>query len=484
MQLRDYQLKVIDGLRTAYQQYHSVLAVLPTGAGKTIIAGHIVQQSILNKNNRTWFIVHRTELMEQTAEKFTLFQVNSGFISSETLSVTESSVIAMVQTLKNKIEKIPYEFLPDFIIVDEAHKIAANTYMNLIKTIRDRKPQVKLLGLTATPRRLDGKGLSDAFQFLVPGPTVRELIDLGQLSKYRIIAPPNDLDLSKIKITSFGEYNAKQLQAEIERANFFGDIITKYKEYLNNKQVIVFALNIAHSKQIAELFKMAGISAAHVDADTPKDERAQIIQDFKEGKYLVLTNVYLFAEGVDVPQLDGVIMARPTASETMYQQMAGRCLRLSEGKEIALLIDHVKNWEVHGMPCIDREWLLTYPKKKREKETTNKECPGPECFSVVPISTKICPYCGHEFTQDTSREIIKFDVDFCVYDPEGLVIRFKTKDERKQYINTELAKCYTQEDFVNLAIRVGNKVNWGRVQYAYRTQKRSGNSRPYQRRAV
>ena len=149
MQLRDYQLKVIEDLRTAYASaYHSVLAVLPTGAGKTIIAGFIVQQAILNKKTHCWFIVHRTELAQQTQEKFSLFGVESGFIDSETFSVTESSVIAMVQTLKNKIDKIPDEKLPDFIIVDEAHKIAAATYMTLVKKIRDRKPKVKLLGLT------------------------------------------------------------------------------------------------------------------------------------------------------------------------------------------------------------------------------------------------------------------------------------------------------------------------------------------------
>lgn len=466
--LRDYQLKIISDIEKHRQEgINSMLIVLPTGAGKTILAGNIVQDKI-EKKLRCWFLVHRNELIEQTAEKFALFGVEVQYIVADNFSPDGDAVLAMVQTLRNKIKSVPDNLLPDWVIVDESHKIAANTYLSILAELKSRK-NIILLGLTATPKRLDGKGLSDTFQTLIAGPSMRELIDNGDLSKYKIFAPPNALNMEGIK-KSMGEYDQKELTKRIEEADFFGDVVVQYQNKLQGKRDIIFAQNIEHSKHISDLFNKAGIPAAHVDADTPKKERREIIDAFKKNDLLVLSNVYLFAEGVDVPALYGVSMARPTASEMMYLQMAGRALRPFIGKDFAWIIDHVRNWETHGFPCMEREWLLEYPKKSKEQDSTlYRECP--KCYVASHITAKECPECGYVFPLPEPE--IMTDVEFQCYDPDGLVLRFKNKEERKRYINKELSKCHKQDDFTRLAIRAGYKPAWGALQYSFRQRNKT-----------
>lgn len=464
--LRDYQLKVLTDLDAQLRAgVDSALIVLPTGAGKTILAGGMVDS--LFKNQRVWFLVHREELIEQTALKFQSFGLDVGYVTADrNYNSNHRTTLCMIQTLKNKIAKFPLDLLPDVIIVDESHRIAAKTYTKLISEIKARK-KIILLGLTATPKRLDGRGLSDAFKVLIPGPSVRQLIEIGSLCPYLIKAPPNALNLEGIKKT-MGEYDQRELTRRIEEADFFGDVVLQYQKFLGGKQNIVFAQNIAHSMEITELFKRAGIAAAHVDADTPKSERKEIIEAFRKKELQVLSNVYLFAEGVDVPDLDGISMARPTASEAMYQQMCGRALRPAPGK-IACLIDHVRNWETHGFPCMEREWLLHYPRKKIILDNTLfRECP--KCYTAVHISKLECPSCGYVFPP-AEKDIFE-EVQFMCYDPSGLVLQFKTKDERKRYINNELSKCHTLDNFVKLAIRAGMKPAWGRMQFVFRQRSR------------
>lgn len=376
IQLRDYQRITLDALAKAFAQgYKRPCVTAACGAGKTVMFAYLADA--MQRNGKTiWFLVHRKELLDQSVETFDRFQIERRTIH-----------IGMVKTVANHLDSLPK---PDVIIFDECHFSAAKTWQTIISAF----PDAYLVGLTATPVRLDGKPLGEIYDCMVNGPQARELIERGMLAPYRYFAP-TVADLSTLKRRG-SDYNMEQATDILSTGAVFGDVIRTYRQYADGKKTICYCSSIRHSKSMADAFNQAGITAVHFDGDTPKNERNKIIRDFRSGKITVLCNVDLISVGFDCPDCECCILLRPTMSTALFIQQSCRALRPAPGKT-AVILDHVGNYIRHGLPDEPREWTLESGLKKRAEydsagRLTVRTCGV--CFSAYDGKLKRCPYCG------------------------------------------------------------------------------------------
>ena len=392
IELRPYQRRFIDDLRSQIiSGQRRICGVAPCGAGKTIMTGWMIKEAVA-RGKRCLFFVHRKELIEQTADTFLRLGIKFGVVTSGYDTNYAAPVqIASVQTLVKRLNKIAP---PDLMICDECHHILAKSY----KSIVDKFPSAILIGVTATPERTGHVRLNDVFTAMVQAPTVSELIEMGNLTNFKLFAPVKDFDLSGVRV-KFNEYVKSDLeQAMMANPKIVGDIVENYRRYADGMSTICYCVNVKHSQYVADKFKSAGISAAHVDGDTDKNVRRKIVDAFRAGKIKVLCNAELFGEGFDVPNVSAVILARPTMSLTLYIQQAMRCMRPDPNNpdKIAVIIDHVRNYIKFGRPDEPFEWSLEPLNKPPKPPKEQKECP--QCSVVLPILTKICPHCGYVFS--------------------------------------------------------------------------------------
>jgi superfamily II DNA or RNA helicase len=263
------------------------------------------------------------------------------------------------------------------IVVHNCHHIVAGSSQKILNNF----PNSYLLGVTATPVRLNGQGFDHVFDSIVTGPSVKDLVAQGYLSKFKLFADPSPMNTKGVK-TQGGDYNQKDLAQGNDAINLSGNLVESYKRHCNGKRCIVFAINVEHSIQIAKRYNEAGIPAAHLDGTTPEDIRQKTIDAFSRGELRVLSNVGLFDEGFDLPALDAVQIAKPTKSLTRWLQMVGRVLRTSPDKQYAIIIDHTLNWAIHGLPTRDREWSLQGVEQVQEPikicKETGEVVPNPE----------------------------------------------------------------------------------------------------------
>jgi len=256
------------------------------------------------------------------------------------------------------------------------------------------------LGLTATPVRADGRGLGRAWDGLmdemIVGPSPRDLILAGHLSRYHIRVPPSDLDLSAVATGSTGDYVQPQLRAAVARSSITGDVVRDYLRYAAGKRGVTFVPDVDTAAHVAGLYRAAGVPAEAVSAKTPAALRSDLVRRLRDGRLLQLVNVDLFGEGFDLPAIECVSFLRPTQSFALYCQQFGRALRVMEGKTHATIIDHVGNIQRHGLPDAPREWSLER-REKRAKSVASaiplRVCP--ECSSAYEGYSSECPYCGH-----------------------------------------------------------------------------------------
>lgn len=371
MNLRPYQQKSINDIQKAYKDgYKSPCLVAPCGAGKSIVVAEMAKLTTKRKN-QVLFLVHRQELCEQIENTFRWWGVDM-----------DHCQVGMVQTitrrLKNTLE-------PKLIITDENHHCLANSY----KRIYDYFPNAYKIGVTATPVRLNGSGLGEINDILIETVSCKWLIENQYLSPFDYYAPPI-ADLRGLK-SKMGEFIVGEMEEKLNKPAICGDAVKYYKELADGKKAICYCVSIEHSKAMAEEF---GDIAAHIDGETAKEQRKQIISDFREGKIKVLCNVDLISEGFDVPDCEVAILLRPTQSLTLFIQQSMRCMRHLEGKK-AIIIDHVGNAFRFGLPDMDRTWSLD-AKKSNKKESTEKVRQCPECF-YTHEPADICPHCGFEY---------------------------------------------------------------------------------------
>ena len=397
--LRKYQEDLIKQARVELRNHKSILIQGSTGMGKTVLSSSMLK-SLADQNKRGLFICHRRELIKQTSDSFNEFNIDHSVIAtSYKLDLKTHIQICSVLSLANKIDLIEK---PDFIIWDEAHHTASATWSEIFNYF----PDALHIGLTATPQRLDGKGLGKFFEKMIQAPPMRELINQGYLSDFDIYAPSQP-DLEGIKSKN-GDYALEELDKVVNKPTITGCAIEHYKKICNGKKAIVFCTSISHSLNVMQKFNDEGIKAAHIDGQMTNKQRDELIDDFKSGDLKVLSNVDIVAEGFDLPAIEVAILLRPTQSLTLYLQQVGRALRKYEGKNKAIILDHTGNVLRHGMPDSEYVWDLDSDilKNKKEVRTVSGYKSCPECSLVVNKSRVECD-CGYSFKKNLN--IIQVD---------------------------------------------------------------------------
>jgi DNA repair protein RadD len=388
--LRPYQATLIERTRANFLVgKRSQLLVLPTGGGKTVCFSYMAGRAV-EKNLRVWILAHRVELLDQISKTLRQFGVPHGVVAPGYLGDRRQPVqVASVFTLARRLDR--YD-APDLIIVDEAHHaITESTWGRVITAF----PNAKLLGVTATPIRLSGEGLGDLFQSMVVGPTMRDLIEQGALSPYRLFAPAG-VDLSGVH-SRMGDFVRGELAAAVDKPKITGSAVEHYKKLAAGRRAVAFCVSVEHAVHVAEQFRAAGISAQAIDGGMDRGLRASVLAEFSAGRIQVLASCDLISEGFDVPAIEAAILLRPTQSLGLYLQQVGRALRTFPGKDEAIILDHAGNVKRHGLPDEERVWSLEgAPKKKgaQKSEVPVKTCGA--CFATVHSAATHCS-CGFEF---------------------------------------------------------------------------------------
>ena len=406
MQLRDYQNLAISNVRKSFQARHrSVLLTLPTGAGKTVIFSQITKLAGL-KGSNVLILVHRKELIDQAGDKLTKANVKYGIIAAGHKESKSNVQVASVQTLINRLNN-PDQF--DLIIIDEAHHAVANSWRKIFDFY---KSAIKL-GVTATPMRMTGAGLGEIFDDLIVGSTIPELVEQKYLAEHEVYAPPNKLNLDKIR-TIRGDFSKKEVEDELDKVDIVGDAVENYRRLGQNKPAIAFCISVKHGQYVTNKFKQAGYTAELITGSMKSDERKKLVDNFKNGKVQILVSIDVVSEGFDVEGCYVAILLRPTQSEALYIQQVGRVLR-PEPNKVAIVLDHVGNTKRHGFVDEIREYDLhqkAKTKRKGEVALTVETCEV--CFAVY-RPQPICPVCGHQ------KEVRKREITY----EDGELVKMK-----------------------------------------------------------
>lgn len=438
---RDYQIELEQGIYAAWNAgARNVLAVLPTGGGKTFVFARIAAAA----PSAVCAIAHRSELVGQMSVALAREGVRHRVIGPKTLHRACSArhmdefrrsyidpgarvAVASVDTLIGMDPSDAWAQQVGLWIQDESHHVLSG---NKWGRACDMFPRARGLGVTATPVRADGRGLGrhadGLMDALVVGPTMRDLITRGYLCEYRIFAPPSDIDLSSVAISASGDYSPPQLRDARRKSHITGDVVRTYAKIAAGKLGVTFDVDIESASDTAAAYNAAGFPAEVVTSKTPDALRAQIIRRFRNREILQLVNVDLFGEGFDLPAIEVVSFARPTQSFSLYCQQFGRACRIMDGKTHALVIDHVGNVMRHGLPDARREWSLD--RRERRSRSTPADvipvrtCLNPECMGVYERVLPECPYCGTVPVPAGRSTPEQVDGDLFELDPEVLAV--------------------------------------------------------------
>jgi superfamily II DNA or RNA helicase len=390
MELRPRQAAAVEAVREAYRRgQRRVLLVAPTGSGKTEMYLSVAHRA-LARGRRVLVLASQEELIEQPGRKLEAAGQDFGVLQADHWRVRPGLPLqlASVQTLVRRGVRPP----ADIVICDEAHLFVAETFRKIV----DAYPNAYILGLTASPRRLDGRPMGDLFDVMVVATTIEKEIADGFLVPVRTIAPFVP-DLSEVEVAR-GDFARGKAARFMEKPTIVGDIVKTWKERAAGRPTIGFAVDVAHSEKMVAACRAAGINAAHVDGSASRSERARLLADLAGGQLKFLWNAQLLTLGVDIPRVSCIVMARPTLSETVYLQEGGRGLRPFPGKDCLLLLDHAGNCLRHGLIEWEREWSLTRTVRKRpDSQAPGLRLPCPKCFAISPTGAFTCVGCGALF---------------------------------------------------------------------------------------
>lgn len=472
----------------------NVMPVAATGSGKTVVLSKL----LFDEPGASIAIAHRQELVSQISVALARNGVRHRVVGAK----RGSPLVRVITAIQ--VAELGYSFLDPTARcgvggVDTVIRMdAGDSWFQQVRlavqdeghhVLRDNKwgrvagmfPSARGLFPTATPLRADGKGLgrhadglTDA---LVLAPSMRDIINMGYLTDYRLICPKSTLDLTKVAISpTTGDFNADQVRKAVHDSSITGDVVKHYLRFAKGKLGITFAVDVEEASRIAAEFRAAGVPAEVVSAKTPDALRAAILRRFKGREILQLVNVDLFGEGFDLPAIEVVSMARPTESFALYSQQFGRALRLMVSDELqarwgtfsdeqrlayiaasskpkAIILDHVNNIVRHnGPPDKQRVWSLDRRERRSSKTTEIPIRVCVECLQPYEAIFKRCPFCdhyqapasrgGHEFVDGDLTEldpavlatlrgdIARIDGDF--YAPRGLD-KFAEMGARKRH---------------------------------------------------
>jgi len=427
----------------------SLLIQMATGGGKTVVASAIIKGAF-DKGSSAHFVVPRRELLSQTSATFSRFGIDHTFIAAgHSCSPGQIIKICSKDTLI-RTDVRP----PKVAVIDEAHFGGKS-----VETLTEfyRQHGTILIGLSATPKRTDGKGLGRQYSDMVCGKSISWLIKNKRLSEYAPFAP-DTLDLSRIKVVA-GDYAKNELSERMEQDRvLIGSTVSHYKNHAYGLLGVTFGVSRKHSEMLAQAYRDAGIPAAHVDGETPDDERRRIIKAFARRELLQLCNCELLTFGFDLSSASGMDVcvqsitdAQPTKSLARQMQKWGRGFRFDNTRH--KFFDHANNFLEHGLPCDERLWRLEDEVRKKRGETERAErvriCP--ECL-IPQHPAPVCKHCGFSFPV-ASREIDTVEGELLEINPEEF-------ERKKKESRMEVGKAKTIADLERIARERGYKSGW------------------------
>ncbi|MEZ5935848.1 MAG: DEAD/DEAH box helicase [Alphaproteobacteria bacterium] len=352
IQLRPYQTKALNDVRQAFRRDKRVLLQLPTGAGKTVCFTSIAKGAAA-KGKRILTLAHRVELVEQACAKYAMMGIETAMVGRDIGWQEAPIAVAMAQTA-SKLDLPDY----DLIVLDEAHHCVGRTWSKVL----NRFPDAYHLGVTATPRRLDGKGLDKHYDALVQGPTVKELTAQGHLAPINAYHDAGGIVAGLRGVGDQDPADFAQIVAEHTEGS-----IGAWRDKAFSLPTIAFTASRRHGEFVRDRFIEAGVTAVFVDGNMPMKERKQALADYAEGRATVLVSVDLISEGFDCPETAAILAMRSTGSLTMWFQMIGRGMRPKTNGGPMVLLDMAGNAARLGLPSDIVQWDLTGKAKTEEQ---------------------------------------------------------------------------------------------------------------------
>jgi superfamily II DNA or RNA helicase len=387
---------------------------------------HIAERAA-KRGKRIMILVHRKELLRQCSEELEDMDVSHGLIAPGHTMNGDYVQVASKDTLIRRLNKV---IPPDLIIVDEGHHAVAKSWERIIR----HYGTAHVLGITATPLRLDGKGLGveagGIYDSMVCGPNTKRLIELGWLSKPIVFAPPVGFEVKGIK-RKMGDYDRNQLEELLDKPKIVGNCVEHYKKICPGKPFMAFGVSIKHAEAIATAFNDSGIPTMSIDGTMSDRERKMRLTSLGNGRLKGITSCDLISEGVNVPIVSAAILLRPTQSTAIFMQQCGRALRPHPDKDCTYILDHVGNCWRHGMPDDEREWTLGSKEFNTGMQVAdetpvlkNRSCEY--CYAMFPAKFDFCPQCGKEYT-GSPREIKEVEGKLQKVDKEAMRIEKRGK---------------------------------------------------------
>jgi len=502
--LRDYQETAVSKIRAVFKRaILSVLLVIPTGGGKTVIFTYIAQAMSLKKK-RALILVHRVELLRQTSAALSKFDVGHGMINPlYTPSFDNYVQVASVQTIIKRLDYLnTIGWIPDVIIVDEAHHATAGSWRKIIEYFRELHPKLKVLGVTATPIRTDGQGLGShhdgIFEEMVIGPTTKWLTDEGFLVRAKVLSPPKQFDSSTLRKRGRGDYNKNDIENLINKPTITGDVVEHWRTVCEHQPTIVFCATVKHAEQVAAEFRSHGYKFYALDGNTDDDIRKRMLQGLADGTIEGVCSCDLISEGTDVPAATCAISLRLTASLSLAIQQPGRVLRpvyapgfdlsTREGrlaaiaasiKPFAYYLDHVGNtgsWVDgefvlnHGLPEQEHDWSLDGEIKSGKKKQASENFAIQQCLSCFAVHepAPACPECGHIYEiKDRAPKQAEGQLQEITAEMAAALA------EKKKVERMEIGKAKTYAELEQIAKERGFNPKWAGVQWGIKKKQQA-----------
>jgi len=463
--LREYQTRLVDAVRKqALLGHKRILAVLPTGAGKSACMGEIAMSS-MQKGNRVLAMMHRRGLVEQMIERFNECGIEPGCIMAGVDSALDRQCqVASIWTYKRRIQLAEKDFNrfwvnAPVVLIDEAHHILNATYQKVLSEY----PNAFVVGFTATPTLSTGAGLGNYFDCMVNVVSMSELLAGGFLVP-GVYYGPSEPDLAKLKIVQ-GDYDKKGLDEKINRPEIVGNVVDNWIKYAGDKLTMVFAINRKHAMALCNEFIRRGITAEYLDANNEDEERSEVLERSKNGDTMVICQIGLYTEGSDLPWLQCLVVARPTRSLGLHRQILGRGARPCKVKQNFMVLDHGGNCKRLGFYEDEIEWTLDgkpdsnrAPRKHKERKIIIcDKCAGfneLNEWTEAEIKNGRCVRCGHEI-QNFGKKVNALQAD--------LIELKKPKDKKEKWDTASKRQLWGMLDYERR--RLCKEDKWQLAQY-------------------
>ena len=381
--LRPYQKNALSQVRNSWGSgRRAPLLVMPTGAGKTTVLAHLLKSS----PKPVLFLCPWRQLVFQALDRFEKNGLSASALMGKKREPTPIHVTTIATAARRDLGQY------SLIVIDEAHRALASQCQSILKQF----PSAKVLGLTATPVRMDGKALGSTFDDLLEPVSVQGLIDLGFLVPPKVFAP-QEVNFAGLRYDSRKrDFSSKSVGEVFGKPRLLGDALEHYRRFCWKQPAFVYTANKEHAEHVKGVFEAGGVSCGYIDGATSQTARMEELAKLDTGESNVIINIGCLTEGVDYPPLRAMILLRPTLSTGLHLQIVGRGLRPHPGKSHCVVLDHAGNFLRHGFPQQDRKWSLRGRRKQQIPSSSSgpQAKPCPSCGALISPSSSRCSHCG------------------------------------------------------------------------------------------